>query len=208
MSEQELNKDEIDAYKTNIILQLASMYYLKGWIVQLHVGVMRNVNYSMFGKLGPDTGYDAIGDGNFAPQLASLLNSMEMKAELPKTILYTINSVKNEVLSSLVGAFSANIPGKIQFGTVWWFNDHISGMKSQMRFLSEMAVFGKIIGMPADSRSFLSYTRHEYFRRILCEMIWSWIEKGELENDICFYGEVIKGICYNNAAEYFPIDTK
>lgn len=206
MSGKYITKNEIEAYKTNILLKLAPMYNEKGWIVQIHIGVMRNVNYPMFSKLGPDTGFDAIGDDNFAPQLASLLNSMEIGGGLPKTVLYTINSVKNEVLSSLVGAFSSSIPGKIQFGTAWWFNDHISGMKSQMKFLSEMAVFGNFIGMLTDSRSFLSYTRHEYFRRILCDMIGSWIENGELPNDIDFYGSLVKKISYSNAAEYFPID--
>lgn len=205
MSGQYITREEFEAYKTNIILKLASMYNEKCWIVQIHIGVMRNVNYPMFSKLGPDTGFDAIGDDNFASHLASLLNSMEIGGGLPKTVLYTSNSVKNEVLSSLVGAFSSTIPGKIQFGTAWRFNDHISGMKSQMRFLSEMGVFGKFIGMLTDSKSFLSYTRHEYFRRILCDMVGSWIENGELPNDIDFYGQLIEGICYKNAADYFPI---
>lgn len=205
---QYISKDEIEAYKTDIILKLASMYNSRGWIVQLHIGVMRNVNYPMFSKLGPDTGFDAIGDDNFASQLASLLNAMEMGNGLPKTVLYTINSVKNEVLSSLVGAFSASVPGKIQFGTAWWFNDHISGMKSQLRFLSEMGVLGKFIGMLTDSRSFLSYARHEYFRRILCDMIGTWIENGELHYDIDFYGKLVKDICFNNAVEYFPVELK
>jgi len=131
-----------------------------------------------------------------------------MECGLPKTVLYTINSTKNEVLGTLVGAFSSLIPGKIQFGTAWWFNDHISGMKAQMKSLSELGVLGRFIGMLTDSRSFLSYTRHEYFRRILCDLIGDWIENGELYNDVEFYGKLVKGISFNNAAEYFPIKFK
>jgi glucuronate isomerase len=127
---------------------------------------------------------------------------------LPKTVLYTINSTKNEVLGTLVGAFSSSIPGKIQFGTAWWFNDHINGMKNQMKSLAELGALGRFIGMLTDSRSFLSYTRHEYFRRILCDLVGGWIDNGELHDDIEFYGKLVKGICFNNAAEYFPIEFK
>lgn len=208
MNAYPIPKEDIEAYKTDVLVKLASMYKAKGWIMQYHIGVMRNVNYPMFSKLGSDTGFDAINDDNFAPQLASILNAIEIESGLPKTVLYTINSTKNEVLSSLVGAFSSSFPGKIQFGTAWWFNDHIRGMKAQMKSLAELGVLGRFIGMLTDSRSFLSYTRHEYFRRILCSLIGGWIENGELHEDIEFYGKLVKGICFNNAADYFPIEFK
>jgi glucuronate isomerase len=168
---------------------------------------MRNNNSKMYNALGVDVGFDSINDLAIAENLSKLLNSLDSCNSLPKTILYTLNPKDNYVLGTMAGNFQGDgIPGKIQFGTAWWFNDNKDGMESQMKALSNLGVLGRFLGMLTDSRSFLSYTRHEYFRRILCNMIGEWVEKGEYPDDNVMLEKIIKGICFNNAKDYFGIN--
>ncbi len=154
--------------------------------------------------MGPDTGYDSINDEQIAKPLVKLLNAMEEDNALPKTIIYSLNPKDNNVIGATMGNFQGGgIPGKIQFGTAWWFNDNKYGMLEQMKTLANVGVFSRFIGMLTDSRSFLSYTRHEYFRRLLCDFIGEWVENGEVPNDMEFLGKIVQGISYENAKEYF-----
>ncbi len=195
---------EAEKYKTALLQFFAAQYHKRGWVMELHMGVIRNNNTSMFEKMGPDTGYDAVADYPMAANLAKLLDSINLKGSLPKTVLFTINPKDNFVLGTLMGCFqSAGDVSLVQFGTAWWFNDHIDGMTQQMKDLGNLGVLGKFIGMLTDSRSFLSYPRHEYFRRILCNLIGGWIDNGEYLADIEFAGELISDICFNNAKKYF-----
>jgi glucuronate isomerase len=160
----------------------------------------------MMKLIGPDTGFDAIGDYTFAQALSQLLNKLDESDELPKTILYCLNPRDNEVLGTIIGCFQGGeIPGKIQFGSGWWFNDQKDGMIKQITALANLGLLSRFVGMLTDSRSFLSYTRHEYFRRILCNLLGEWVEKGEVPNDIELLGNMVQNICYNNAANYFPM---
>jgi glucuronate isomerase len=187
--------------------KLGRMYSNKEWTMQLHLGAMRNNNSKMYNALGVDVGFDSINDLAIAENLSKLLNSLDSCNSLPKTILYTLNPKDNYVLGTMAGNFQGDgIPGKIQFGTAWWFNDNKDGMESQMKALSNLGVLGRFLGMLTDSRSFLSYTRHEYFRRILCNMIGEWVEKGEYPDDNVMLEKIIKGICFNNAKDYFGIN--
>ena len=174
--------------------------------MQLHIGALRNNNSKMFAKLGADTGFDSIADHSIATELAALLDAMERENSLPKTILYTLNPKDNYVLATMLGNFqSPEVAGKIQFGSGWWFNDQRDGMTEQMKALANLGALNKFIGMLTDSRSFLSYTRHEYFRRILCNLIGTWVENGEFPFDMCILEKIIKDICYNNAVNYFSL---
>lgn len=158
----------------------------------------------MMKRLGPDTGYDSMNDEEIAKPLYKLLNSVEMKNKLPKTILYSLNPNDNYVIASMINSFQDGVtPGKIQFGTAWWFNDTKDGMLDQMKALSNVGLFSRFIGMLTDSRSFLSYTRHEYFRRIVCNLIGEWVENGEVPRDMELLGSIVQGICYDNAKHYF-----
>lgn len=158
----------------------------------------------MMKLLGPDTGFDTIGDCIFAEDLVKVLNALDETDELPRTILYCLNPRDNEVLGTVIGCFQGGgIPGKLQFGSGWWFNDQKDGMVRQMTALANLGLLGRFVGMLTDSRSFMSYTRHEYFRRILCNMIGEWRENGEAPDDMKLLGGIVKDICYNNAAEYF-----
>jgi glucuronate isomerase len=191
-------------YKTFTLKFLGKLYKELGWAMQLHINALRNNNSRMFAKMGPDTGWDSINDEAIAKPLSNLLNSIEQESGLPKTIIYSLNPNDNNIIATMIGNFQGGgIPGKIQFGTAWWFNDNKDGMIEQMKSLSNMGLFSRFIGMLTDSRSFLSYTRHEYFRRIVCALIAEWIENGEVPNDIEFLGEIVQGISYNNAKEYF-----
>ena len=172
--------------------------------MQLHIGALRNNNTPMYEKLGPDVGFDSIADDNIAANLSKLLNKFQMSANLPKTILYNLNPKDNYVLGTMLGNFqSGPYFGKIQFGSGWWFNDQRDGMEAQLKTLANLGVLGTFVGMLTDSRSFISYTRHEYFRRILCNLIGEWVEKGEYPEDYDMLGKIVKGICYNNANTYF-----
>ena len=206
---QGLTIQETALYKTNILVFLGREYARLGWTMQLHMGTIRNNNSRMFKMLGPDTGFDAIGDFTFADALAKLLDNLDATNELPKTILYCLNPRDNEVLGAITGCFQGGgIPGKMQFGSGWWFNDQKDGMIRQIVALANLGLLSRFVGMLTDSRSFLSYTRHEYFRRILCNLIGEWVEAGELPVDIELLGTIVENICFNNAKNYFGIEIK
>ncbi|WGE57398.1 glucuronate isomerase [Actinobacillus equuli] len=199
-----LLEQEIAQFTTAVLVWLASEYCKRNWVMQLHIGALRNNNTRMFKLLGADSGFDSIADLTYASQLSHLLDSMDQTNQLPKTILYCLNPRDNEMIASMIGNFqTGGIAGKIQFGSGWWFNDQKDGMERQLQQLSQLGLLSQFVGMLTDSRSFLSYTRHEYFRRILCEMIGTWVVKGEAPNDIELLGNMLKNICYHNAKNYF-----
>ncbi len=196
--------DKIDDDVIEKIVFLGEEYAKRGWTMQLHIGAIRNNNTKMFEKLGADTGFDSINDFQIAEGLSTILDSLEKRDMLPKTILYTLNPKDNYVLGTMLGNFQGGgIPGKIQFGSGWWFNDQRDGMESQMKALANLGMLSRFVGMLTDSRSFVSYTRHEYFRRILCNLIGTWVEKGEYPTDQKMLKQIVEGICYDNAKEYF-----
>ncbi len=204
MAGKELSKDEINAFKTAMLLLCAKSYSRLGWTVQLHMGALRNNNTKMFKKLGADAGFDSIADYCIAEDISKLLNSMEEQNILPKTILYVLNPKDNYVIGTMLANFQSGPKrGKIQFGSGWWFNDNRDGMEEQLKALANLGCLGNFVGMLTDSRSFVSYPRHEYFRRILCNLIGRWVEDGEYPCDIDALKEIIEGICYYNAKEYF-----
>ncbi|WP_105617046.1 glucuronate isomerase [Vallitalea okinawensis] len=202
----ELTKKEVEKYKTKILTFCGKEYAKRGWAMQLHIGCQRNNNSRKFNILGPDTGFDTIGDQLIAEPLAKLLDVLEYDGQLPKTILYPLNPRDNEVIGSLIGCYQGEgVPGKIQFGSGWWFNDQKDGMIRQMTALANLGLLSRFVGMLTDSRSFLSYTRHEYFRRILCNLIGGWVDQGEFPKDMKLLGNMIRNISYNNALAYFNI---
>lgn len=206
ISGQSLTEIEVKKYKTQILLFVGREYAKRGWVMQLHVGTIRNNNARMMKLLGPDTGFDAIGDRTFAEDLAKVLNALDATDELPKTILYCLNPRDNEVLGTIIGCFQGGgIPGKLQFGSGWWFNDQKDGMIRQMVALANLGLLSRFVGMLTDSRSFASYTRHEYFRRILCNLIGEWVENGEVPCDMKLLGGMVQDISYNNAVNYFRL---
>ncbi|MCD8180051.1 MAG: glucuronate isomerase [Firmicutes bacterium] len=206
MSGEKISRAEADAYKCETLIRLAKKYKELDWAMQLHIGALRNNNTRMFEKLGADTGFDSIADYSIAAELSALLDAMEKNDNLPKTILYTLNPKDNYVLATMLGNFqSAQTAGKIQFGSGWWFNDQRDGMTEQMRALANLGALNKFVGMLTDSRSFLSYTRHEYFRRILCNLIGEWVENGEFPADYKILGKIVEDISYNNAVKYFNL---
>lgn len=195
-----------DAFTGYVLQGLCKMYYQQGWVQQFHLGALRNNNTRLLNELGPDTGYDSIGDFQQASNLSAFLNLLESEGRLAKTILYNLNPSDNEVFAAMTGNFqSGGIIGKIQFGSGWWFLDQLEGMTNQMNSLSNIGLIACFIGMLTDSRSFLSYSRHEYFRRLLCNLFASDINNGLLPNDINWIGKIIKDICYYNAKNYFPL---
>ena len=201
-----LSQEEIEKYSTLTMVNLGKMYHKHDIVMQLHIGALRNNNTRMFKKLGADVGFDSIDDAEVAMPLSRLLDSLATEDMLPKTILYCLNPKDNEVLGTMIGNFQGGgIAGKIQFGSGWWFNDQKDGMERQMMALSQLGLISQFVGMLTDSRSFLSYTRHEYFRRILCNYIGGLVENGEYPADMEFLGEIIENICYNNAVKYFNV---
>ena len=175
--------------------------------MQLHIAALRDNNSRRFKSLGPDTGFDSIDDAQIAAKLSRLLDTMDTADALPRTILYSLNPKDNFVLGTMLGNFQqGGIRGKLQLGSAWWFNDHIDGMEEQMRALGNLGALAAFVGMLTDSRSFLSYPRHEYFRRILCNLIGSWVEKGEFTDDPDILKTIICGICADNARTYFGLD--
>ncbi|MFY9526766.1 MAG: glucuronate isomerase [Limnochordia bacterium] len=201
-----VSKDEGEMFKTQVFLFCGREYAARGWAMQLHMNAIRNNSARMFALVGPNTGFDAMGDQTYGEALVKLLSDLDATDELPKTILYSLNPMDNELLATIGGSFNAApVPGKIQLGSGWWFNDQKDGMIKQMVTLANMGLISHFVGMLTDSRSFLSYTRHEYFRRILCDLFGTWVEKGELPNDLEFLGAVIEDICYNNAERYFNL---
>jgi glucuronate isomerase len=191
-------------YKTALMLFLGEKYAERGWAMQLHMGALRNNNARMFERLGPDTGYDAVGDWDMAAALSRLLDTLDSKGKLPRTVLYTLNPKDFSVLAALTGCFhEAGVKGKVQFGPAWWFLDSRDGMERQMTDLANMGMLSAFVGMLTDSRSFLSYTRHEYFRRIFCNLLGRWVENGECPWDMDILEPMVRGVCYENAERYF-----
>ena len=190
-----------------LLLELNHGYARRGWVSQYHIGAMRNNNTRMYRALGPDTGFDSMADEPLAADLSAFLDALDRDQALPKTILYTNNPMFNEVMASMIGNFQdGSVPGKLQFGSGWWFNDQIDGMERQMTALANMGLLRRFVGMLTDSRSFLSFPRHDYFRRILCNMIGYWVESGQVPNDEQLTGAMVREICWGNARNYFQIE--
>ena len=193
-------------FKSAMMIEFALMDYEAGWVQQLHLGALRNNNTRMLKSLGPDTGFDSIGDFETARPLAKFLDTLDKNNELPKTILYNLNPRDNELIATMVGNFQdGSSAGKIQYGSAWWFLDQKDGMEKQINVLSNMGLLSRFVGMLTDSRSFLSYPRHEYFRRILCNMLGNDVEAGLLPDDSDLLGQMVEDICFNNAKNYFPM---
>ena len=204
MNGGELTVAEIDTFKTAMLKVCAKEYTRLGWAMQLHIGALRNNNRRMYEKLGADTGFDSINDLCIAEPLSKFMDNLEYDDCLPKTILYTLNPKDNYVLGTMLGNFQkAPTAGKIQFGSGWWFNDQRDGMIAQMTSLANLGMISRFIGMLTDSRSFVSYARHEYFRRILCNLIGTWVEDGEYPADMKMLEKIVAGISYYNAKDYF-----
>lgn len=206
---EKVTSEEEAKYKAYTMSFLGRQYAELDWAMQFHINALRNNNTRMYQQLGPDTGYDSINDEPIAKPLVRLLDVINQESSLPKTIIYSLNASDNDIIAAAVGSFQGGgTPGKIQFGTAWWFNDTKSGMLQQMSSLANIGLFTRFIGMLTDSRSFLSYTRHEYFRRLVCSVIGEWVENGEVPNDSQFLGKVVQGIAYTNAKDYFRFTEK
>ena len=206
---QTLTPDAQEIFKSAMMVEFALMDAEKGWVQQLHMGALRNNNTRLFKQLGPDTGLDSIGDFDVARKLSRFLDRLDTTNQLPKTILYNLNPRDNALLATMIGNFQdGSVAGKMQLGSGWWFLDQKDGMEDQMRVLSNLGLLSRFVGMLTDSRSFLSYPRHEYFRRILCNLIGQDVDKGELPNDLPWLGQMVQDICFNNARAYFPMALK
>ncbi len=206
-SGEEIDETERLKFKSATMFELALMDAEAGWVMQLHLGALRNTNTIMLRAIGPDAGFDSIGDFQIASALAKLLDRLNMKGKLPKTILYNSNPRDNELMAAMTGNFQdGNTIGKIQYGPAWWFLDHKDGIERQMTALSNMGLLSRFVGMTTDSRSFLSFSRHEYFRRILCNLLGNEIEAGLLPNDTDLVGRMVEDICFNNAKDYFGME--
>ncbi len=198
--------EEAEIYQTNILVHLGREYHRLNIAMQLHYSCLRNMNARMYAKMGPDTGFDMIAQNTCGGDIANLLSALDETGECPKTILYSLNPADNEQLGTLIGCFQGTeVPGKIQQGSAWWFNDTKSGMEAQMKSLANLGLLGNFVGMLTDSRSFLSYARHDYFRRILCNLVGNWVENGEYPNHDASLKKIVEGISYNNAARYFGL---
>ncbi|MBC7849932.1 MAG: glucuronate isomerase, partial [Chitinophagaceae bacterium] len=201
---EELDTLQISKFKSAMLHVFAEWDCEKGWIQQYHLGALRNNNTRMLAKLGPDTGWDSVGDFTQGRALSKFLNRLDTNDRLAKTIIYNLNPADNELMATMAGNFNdGSVAGKVQWGSAWWFLDQKDGMKKQLNTLSNMGLISRFVGMLTDSRSFLSFPRHEYFRRILCNLFGEEIENGELPNDIPWVGKIIQDICYNNAKTYF-----
>jgi len=201
---QKVPVDLVKKFRSALLYELIKMDANSDWTVQIHYGALRNNNSRMGALLGPDTGFDSIGDWPIAESLSRFMNRLDFEEKLPRTILYTLNPRDNEVLSTMLGNFQdGRTVGKIQLGSGWWFNDQIDGMKRQMEALSQMGLLSRFVGMLTDSRSFLSYTRHEYFRRLLCNILGDDMVRGLIPHDYDLVGRMVSDISYNNAARYF-----
>jgi len=205
-SRRELTPLEQDQFKSAMLVEFGLMNFEKGWAQQFHIGAIRNNNSRMFARLGPDTGFDSIGDFEIALPLSRFLDRLDSQGKLAKTILYNINPKDNEVLATMLGNFQdGQVPGKLQLGSGWWFLDQMDGMIKQLNALSNLGLLSRFIGMLTDSRSFLSYSRHEYFRRILCNLLGEEVQKGWWPDDMTLLGRMVEDICYNNARAYFDM---
>lgn len=201
-----LTRQEGLKFKSAMLVIFAEWDWEKGWVQQYHLGALRNNNTRMLAQLGPDTGWDSIGDFSQARALSKFLNKLDEKDKLAKTIIYNLNPADNELMATMIGNFNdGSVAGKVQWGSAWWFLDQKDGMIKQINALSNMGLLSKFVGMLTDSRSFLSFPRHEYFRRILCNLFGEEIEQGELPNDVPWIGKVVQDICYRNAQHYFGL---
>lgn len=199
-----LSNAEISKFKSAMCYEFGLMDHARGWVQQWHVGPLRNNNTRMYRLLGPDKGFDSIGDARYGKALALFLDRLDQTNQLPKTILYNINPADNELIATMIGNFQdGSVPGKIQMGAAWWFLDQKEGIERQINALSNMGLLSRFVGMLTDSRSYLSYPRHEYFRRILCNVIGSEVEKGEIPFEKEWLGKMVENICYFNALHYF-----
>ncbi len=198
-----LTQEESTVYKSCLQYHLAKMYKEKDWVQQYHLGAIRNNNDRLMKLFGADAGCDSISDYNFAEPLSRFFNKLDSEEKLPKTITYNLNPAANEVFATMMGNYAGNIPGKMQWGAAWWFLDQKDGMEKQLQTLSNIGLLSRFVGMLTDSRSFMSFPRHEYFRRILCNEIGRDVENGEIPNDLEFLGKMIQDICHNNALNYF-----
>ena len=206
MKGEEISTKEAERYQTAILLHLGREYHRLDIAMQIHYSCCRNANARMFAKMGPDTGFDMIAQNTCGEDIARMLSALDEEGRCPKTILYSLNPADNEQLGTMLGCFQTDeLPGKIQHGSAWWFNDTKSGMEAQMRSLANLGLLGNFVGMLTDSRSFLSYARHDYFRRILCNMIGDWVENGEYPNQEASLKKIVEGVCYRNAARYFGL---
>jgi glucuronate isomerase len=201
---EEVTEEHKRKFRSALLHTLAEWDWEHGFVQQFHLGAMRNNNSRMMASLGPDTGWDSIGDFPQAVSLSRFLDRLDAKDRLAKTVLYNLNPADNALMATMIGNFNdGSVAGKIQWGSGWWFLDQKRGMEDQLNTLSEMGLLSRFIGMLTDSRSFLSFTRHEYFRRLLCNLFGRDIENGELPNDVPWMGGIIEGICHRNAADYF-----
>ena len=206
LKDEAVTLEETEQFKTALLVFCAEQYAKMGWVMQIHYNCMRNPNSAMFAKLGPDCGFDCMNNVNCGGALYALLDRLYRTGSLPKTILYSLNPGENEMLDTMIGAFQGTeAAGKLQHGSAWWFNDNKTGMQDQLISLANLSLLGNFIGMLTDSRSFLSYTRHAYFRRILCNLVGGWIENGEYPADMAAAGALIEDICYHNAKRYFGL---
>ncbi len=207
LKNEKLTNSEVAKYRGYIIIFLGREYRHHGWVQQYHIKAQRNNSNRMMSTIGPDTGFDSIADGEIAKPLSKILDTLDSTNELPKTILYSLNPGDNELLATLAFCFAeSGVPGKMQLGSAWWFLDQKDGMEKQIQALSNLGLLSRFIGMLTDSRSFLSYTRHEYFRRVLCNKLGDLVENGEYPNDIEAVGKIVQDICFNNAKAYFDSD--
>ena len=198
--------EEAEKYQTAVLLALGKAYHRLGIAMQIHYSCYRNANERMYRRLGPDTGFDMIAQNTCGTDIARFLSALDESGELPKTILYSLNPADNAQLGSMLGCFQSDeVPGKIQHGSAWWFNDTKSGMEEQMKSLANLGLLGNFVGMLTDSRSFLSYARHDYFRRIFCNLVGDWVENGEYPNDEAALKRIVEGVSYKNAARYFEL---
>ncbi len=205
-SGKKLNREEVAKFKSAMLIHFAIMDNEKGWVQQFHLGALRNNSTRMFNQLGADKGFDSIGDFEMAKSMSRFFDKLDMGHRLAKTILYNLNPRDNELIATMIGNFNdGSIPGKMQFGSGWWFLDQKDGMIRQLNALSSLGLLSRFVGMLTDSRSFLSYPRHDYFRRILCNLLGSDMENGEIPSDFDLVGKMVKDICYNNARNYLGL---
>ncbi len=202
-----LTSDEVLKFKSVMLYEFGIMDHSRGWTQQFHVGALRNNSTRLFNLLGADVGLDSIGDFEIAKPLSKLLDRLDMKNQLAKTVLYNLNPRDNELIGTMIGNFQdGSVPGKMQFGSSWWFLDQKDGMEKQLNALSNLGLLSRFVGMLTDSRSFLSYSRHEYFRRTLCNLLGNDVENGEIPNDMELLGDMVENISFNNAKEYFNFE--
>ncbi|MEQ8472246.1 MAG: glucuronate isomerase [Marinoscillum sp.] len=207
LSGKAISDEEVQIFKMAVLIELSRMYHAKGWTQQYHLGAIRNNNSRMMRTLGPDTGFDSIGDFSQVRAISRFLNALDTTDQLTKTILYNLNPGDNEAMATMIGNFNdGSVAGKLQYGSAWWFLDQKDGMEKQLNALSNMGLLSRFVGMLTDSRSFLSFPRHEYFRRILCNLIGNDVENGELPNDLEWLGEQVENISYHNAKAYFEFE--